>query len=282
MPKERLQKLMARAGVASRRASEEIIAAGRVTVNGRVVTEMGIQVDPQKDQVRVDGTLLTPRARPKLTYLMLYKPPGYLSVFDDDRGRPGLEALVETGERLYPVGRLDLDSEGLLLLTNDGDLTLRLSHPRYQHRKTYLVLLKRPPSTETLAHFRQGIQLEDGMTAPSKWRVLEKPPTVPPAAEDVEDQGTWVHVTLREGRKRQIRRMAAAENLGVRRLIRVGMGPLGLDRKLKPGESRPLTRAELQQLRAATRPRRRPGSTAGRGRRASKPSRHGKPGSRQP
>lgn len=254
--KERLQKVLARAGVASRRASEEIIRAGRVTVNGRVVTEMGVQVDPQRDQVRVDGQLIRTHQQPSLIYLMLYKPSGYLSTFYDDRGRPGLEALINVEDRLFPVGRLDMDSEGLLLLTNDGHLTQRLSHPRYGHSKTYLVLVDRLPGTASLARLRKGISLEEGRTAPSSWRMLDEPPDVVPASDPSVQEGVWLQVTMRQGLKRQIRRMAAAENLAVRRLIRVALGPLRLDRRLKPGDSRPLSRRELQALRAAVRGRR--------------------------
>ncbi len=248
MAQERLNKVMANAGIASRRACDEMIEAGRVTVNGRVVTELGVKVDPDLDQVRVDGDLLKPRSSSRRSYLMLYKPAGVLSVFDDPRGRPGLESLLKGPVRLYPVGRLDLDSEGLLLLTDDGDMTLKLSHPRYEHAKTYLVLVDRVPGTDTLARFRRGIQLDDGVTASSQWRVLEHPAVVPPTDDPDATEGVWVHVTMHEGRKRQIRRMAAAENLQVRRLVRIGVGSLKLDRKLRPGESRPLTRRELESL----------------------------------
>ena len=265
MAVERLHKVMANAGIASRRECEEMIAAGRVSVNGKIVTEMGIKVDPQRDLIRLDDEPIKARVQPKPVYIMLYKPAGYLSVFDDERGRPGLEALVKMDTRLYPVGRLDADSEGLQLLTNDGELTLRLSHPRYEHTKTYLVLLDRIPGTNSLARFRRGIELEDGRTSPSEWRMLEKPPSVSPPADPAQAQGVWVQVTLREGRKRQIRRMAAAERLAVRRLIRIGMGPLRLDRKLRPGQSRPLTGAELRLLQEpasnrSSRPPRRPPS----------------------
>ncbi|MFZ2489496.1 MAG: pseudouridine synthase, partial [Anaerolineae bacterium] len=248
MAQERLQKVMANAGVASRRACEEIIQAGRVTVNGQVVTELGVKVDPLLDQVRVDGDLLKPRPASRRTYLMLYKPAGVLSVFDDPRDRPGLENYVKEPVRLYPIGRLDMDSEGLLVLTDDGDLTLKLSHPRYEHPKTYLVLVDRVPGTDTLARFRRGILLDDGVTAPSTWRVLEHPAMVPPSSDPDAQTGVWLHVTLYEGRKRQVRRMAAAENMQVRRLVRVSIGSLRLDRKLQPGQSRPLTRRELDEL----------------------------------
>lgn len=255
MAPERLHKIMANAGIASRRACEELITGGHVTVNGETVRELGTKVDLERDVVEVDGRRIRPKAEKRFTYIMLYKPPGYLSVFDDERGRQGLEALVKSNHRLYPVGRLDADSEGLLLLTDDGELTLRLSHPRYEHVKTYYVLLNRAPGTDTLARVRRGIDLGDGVTAPSDWKVVEKPPSVQPLPDVEPADGAWVRVIMREGKKRQIRRIAAAEHLSVRRLIRVQIGPLTLDRKLKPGQSRPLTRGEIQRLRLATRPR---------------------------
>jgi pseudouridine synthase len=164
--------------------------------------------------------------------------------------------LVDVEERLFPVGRLDMDSEGLLLLTNDGDLAQRLSHPRYGHSKTYLVLVGRAPGTASLARLRKGIPLEEGRTAPSKWRVLDKPPDIFQTTDPAPQEGVWLQVTMRQGLKRQIRRMAAAEHLTVQRLIRVSLGPLQLDRRLKPGDCRPLSRRELQTLRAAVRRRR--------------------------
>ncbi|MEA3338185.1 MAG: pseudouridine synthase [Chloroflexota bacterium] len=262
MTTERLQKVMARAGIASRRACEEIIAAGRVSVNGRQVTEMGVKVDPRQDQIMVDGELLNAHGRPKLQHLMLYKPRGYLSVFNDDRGRAGLEALVDSDDRLFPVGRLDQDSEGLILLTNDGELSQRLSHPRYEHRKSYLVKVHRLPSTASMARLRKGIQLPDGLTAPSRWRLLEEAPSSY-EDDDEDDDSVWLHVVLGEGRKRQIRRMAREENLRVLRLVRVGLGPLRLDRGLEPGDSRPLNATEKKILRTTVfTERRRPRSRA--------------------
>lgn len=250
MALERLQKVMARAGVASRRACEEMIAAGRVQVNGRVVTELGTKVDPQRDRIAVDGVPIAVPSEPKRVYLMLYKPVGYLSVFNDERGRPGLEQLVSSEERLFTVGRLDVDSEGLMLLTNDGDLTQVLTHPGYQHPKVYLVLVDHLPGTDALAQLRRGIVLDGKKTAPSSWRVLEEPPKVPPLPQGgPAASGVWLKVVLREGRKRQIRRMAAAVGLEVRRLIRVQLGPLVLDRRLKPGGSRRLTADEVRRLR---------------------------------
>lgn len=253
MPPERLQKVMARAGIASRRACEELITAGRVEVNGKVVTELGTKVDAQRDEITVDGAPLVFDLHPARSYLMLYKPAGYLSVFDDERGRPGLEKLAPSAERLFTVGRLDLDSEGLLLLTNDGELAQVLSHPSHQHAKVYLALVDHRPGTDDLARLQRGVQVDGQKTAPSTWRVMEEAPKVQPAAEGVLTQGVWLKVVLREGRKRQIRRMAAVVGLDVRRLIRIQLGPLVLDRKLKPGESRRLTRDEIQRLHLSVR-----------------------------
>lgn len=251
MPEERLQKTMARAGIASRRACEEIILQGRVEVNGRVVTELGSKVDPQKDRIVVDGQVLVWEAKPRYNYIMLNKPPGILSVFNDPRGRPGLEQLVRTEERLFAVGRLDLDSEGLILLTNNGEIAQMLSHPRHEHAKTYLVLVDRRPGTDAIARLQHGVVLEEGgKTAPSRWEIIPDRPNVHALAGQENIEGVWLKVTLREGRKRQIRRMAASEGLGVRRLIRIRIGPLTLDRSLAPGQSRPLTRTEVQRLRA--------------------------------
>lgn len=264
MALERLQKVMARAGVASRRACEEMIAAGRVQVNGRVVTELGTKVDPERDRIAVDGVPIAVRSEPRRVYLMLYKPAGYLSVFNDERGRPGLEQLVSSEERLFTVGRLDLDSEGLMLLTNDGELTQVLTHPSYQHPKVYLVLVDRTPDSEALAQLRRGVVLDGEKTAPSSWRVLEEPPKVPPLPRSEALAGVWLKVVLREGRKRQIRRMAAAVGLEVRRLIRIQLGPLVLDRRLKPGDSRRLTADEVRRLRRSAEDRGQPRHARGR------------------
>lgn len=250
MPEERLQKVMARAGIASRRACEEIILQGRVEVNGQVVKEMGLKVDPQRDRIVVDGRALAWEARPRYNYIMVYKPPGILSVFNDPRGRPGLEQLVKTEERLFTVGRLDLESEGLVLLTNDGEIAQTLSHPRYEHAKTYLVLVDRRPGTDVISRLRQGVVLEGERTAPSRWEILSEGPNVHSIGGQDDLQGVWLKVTLREGRKRQIRRMAALEGMVVRRLVRIRIGPLTLDRSLAPGENRPLTRTEVQRLQA--------------------------------
>ena len=241
---ERLQKVLAHAGVASRRKSEELILQGRVTVNGQVVTKLGTKVDPQRDEIRVDGQRVQAPARH--VYLILNKPKGVLSAMRDERGRPALGDLVAVPERLYPVGRLDVQSEGLILLTDDGELANVLTHPRYQHDKEYEVLVNGFPSDETLAAWRRGVMLEGAMTAPARVVMLRKG-----------KQGTWLRISMREGRKRQIRRVAALLGHPVRELKRVRLGPLRLG-SLEKGQWRQLTPKELEALEALKRSARRP------------------------
>jgi 23S rRNA pseudouridine2605 synthase len=247
---ERLQKVMARAGVASRRACEAYIAAGRVRVNGQVVTELGTRVDPEHDRIEVDGRpLLTGRER---AYYMVYKLVGHLSTADDPHGRPTVVDLVPGQRRLYPVGRLDRDSEGLVLLTDDGELTQRLLHPRYEHDKEYLVLVQGRLSAEEMRRMAEGLHLPDE-ERPMRARVsgisgaghLASGMTRCPAPQADEQ---WVRVVLREGRKRQIRRMMQALGHEVKRLIRVRMASLRLG-DLRPGEGRWLTDQEIAALR---------------------------------
>jgi pseudouridine synthase len=239
----RLQKALSQAGVASRRASEQLIREGRVRVNGQVVTEMGVQVDPKRDVIAVDGR--TVGARTKRRYIKLHKPRNYLSALSDDRGRPSLGDLLPGSSGLYPAGRLDFDSEGLLLLTNDGELTQRLTHPRYEHSKEYLVLVEGTPTTADLDALRAGVELEDGRTAPAEIEQVRTTPwgRAPHGRE-------WLRFVLHEGRKRQIRRMCAAIDHPVRRLVRVRIGPIELG-DLPPGKYRSLDQSELQGLRAA-------------------------------
>jgi len=231
---ERPQKFLAHAGLASRRTCEQWIVAGRVRVNGETVTVLGSQIDPQRDRVEVDGKRVTlPRAH---TYWLLNKPTGYVCTARDPQGRPTVLSLVRTKERLYPVGRLDLDSEGLLLLTNDGELAQRLTHPSFEHEKEYTVWVTGRPTEHALQRLRVGIELEDGPTSPAQVTFLRN-----------ESGGAWLRIVIHEGRKHQLRRMCEAVGLPVRRLIRVRMGPLMLG-ELKPGESRPLTRKEKSLL----------------------------------
>ena len=229
---ERLQKLIARAGICSRREAEKIISAGRVTVDGKIITEPGTKADPSKNKIRVDGKLLTFGA--EKIYLLLNKPRGYVSTVKDERGRKTVLALLgeNFSERVYPVGRLDLNSEGLLILTNDGDLTNSLIHPRYEVSKTYRAKISGDLTEEKLDKLRAGIELDDGLTAPAEIYLLEK---------------NLVEVTIHEGRNRQVRRMFAAIGCDVKRLRRIKFAGLTLD-GLKVGQFRELTAAEVARL----------------------------------
>ncbi|MFN8460131.1 MAG: pseudouridine synthase [Anaerolineae bacterium] len=233
---ERLQKVLAQAGIASRRASEEIIAQGRVTVNGQVVTVLGYKVDPQHDVIAVDGQPL-PRTAVRPVYLMLNKPSGVLSTARDEHGRRTVLDLVDIEERVYPVGRLDYYSAGLILLTNDGELAERLTHPRSHVEKEYHVLVSGKPTGQTLAHWRQG-----GVE-------VEGRPTTRAVVERLKPEGdhTWLKIILTEGRKRQIRAVARTLGHPVLKLERVRLGTLKLGH-LKPGKWRHLNPVEVEQL----------------------------------
>ena len=235
MSPERLQKVLASAGIASRRDCEVLIAEGRVAVNGKIVRVPGTRVDPEQDEISVDGKpigAISPR-----TYVMLHKPAGVVSTTDDPQGRPTVVDLVKVDARLFPVGRLDFDSEGLLLLTDDGELTQRLTHPSHQVEKEYRVLLDRAPSPDALRQWREGVELDGVRTAPAWVEVLERAP-----------EGVWTRVVLHEGRKRQIREVAKLLGYQVLRLIRVREGPLTLG-DLPAGEWRLLSEQEGEQLR---------------------------------
>ncbi len=233
---ERLQRFLARAGVASRRASEALIAGGKVAVNGRIVTEMGVKVDPERDRIMLEGRLLS--APSACTYVMLNKPAGYVTTMHDPQGRPRvIDLLPAKLPRLFPVGRLDLETTGLLLLTNDGDLAQHLLHPRFGVWKTYLARVAGVPSPSTLAHLRQGVLLEDGPTAPAGIKILNH-----------KDGYATLEIRLHEGRKRQIRRMLAAVGHQVLALERRCFGPLSLG-DLPLGASRSLTGPEVEALR---------------------------------
>jgi len=236
---ERLQKVLARAGCGSRRECEEMIRQGRVMVNGQVAL-LGQKADPQRDQVAVDGRLVRPRRQH--TTIMLHKPRGVLS--DEGDGRPDApptaRGLVDLPGHLFVVGRLDLNSEGLLLLTDDGELAHRLTHPRYEHPKEYEVLVEGQPDERALESWRRGVFLDGRTTAPAEVSILRQ-----------EAGRTWLRVVLREGRKRQVRRVAAMLGFPVLRLIRVRIGPLRLG-DLPPGRWRRLSEAELAALRAET------------------------------
>jgi 23S rRNA pseudouridine2605 synthase len=235
MTQERLQKYLARCGVASRRASEQIITGGRVRVNGQRVDQLGTSVDPERDRIEVDGRRVRPPAM--LTYVALNKPIGVVSAASDPRGRRTVLDLVPRDARLFPVGRLDYDSEGLILLTDDGDLAMRLTHPRHSVEREYRALLGGEVTEEILDRLSAGIELDGTRTAPATFERLETHP-----------DGVWVRVVLHEGRNRQIRRMVEALGLDVVRLVRVRVGSLELG-SLPAGGWRRLSAAEVAALR---------------------------------
>ncbi|MEM5773377.1 MAG: pseudouridine synthase, partial [Anaerolineaceae bacterium] len=213
---ERVQKILAQHEFGSRRACEEYIRQGRVKVNGKVI-ELGAKADPDTDVIEVDGKVLS-RKVPQMVYIALNKPRGVLSDLNDRDSRPNVMDLIPVKEQLFPVGRLDLNSEGLMLLTNDGDLANRLTHPRFGHEKEYKVLIGRKPDEEQLAIWRRGVVMEDG------YRTL-------PANVEVENytgDQTWLRITMREGKKRQIREIGSRIGLPVLRIIRVRLGTLTL------------------------------------------------------
>jgi 23S rRNA pseudouridine2605 synthase len=228
----RLAKYLAHAGVASRRASETIIADGRVTVDGAVITDPARDVDDTR-AVKVDGRRVKTAGHAHVVY-MLNKPAGVVSTAKDPQGRPTVVSLVSTDERLYPVGRLDYDTTGLILLTNDGDLAHRLTHPSFEVPRTYRARVANAPVNEpAIRALREGVELEDGLTAPAKVRRISS---------------NHLELTIHEGRKRQVRRMLEAVGHPVRALERVAFGPLKLG-SLDPGEHRALTAAEIERLR---------------------------------
>ncbi len=234
MATERLQKILARAGLGSRRACEELINSGRVRVNGEIA-KLGDKADPEKDHILFDGQPITPPQ--PLTYVALYKPRGVLSSVTANDPRPTVLDLVDVPGRIYPVGRLDVDSEGLILLTNDGELANRLTHPRYGHEKEYRVLVARQPDKKQLEVWQRGVVLSDGYrTAPAKVRFAS-----------TTGKGAWLHVTLREGRKRQIRETGSQIGLPVVKIVRVRIGTLRLG-SLKPRQWRYLTPKEIDKL----------------------------------
>jgi 23S rRNA pseudouridine2605 synthase len=233
---ERLQKVISQAGVASRRESEKIIQQGRVTVNGKVVTEMGTKVTPGKDRIMVDGK---PIAGEKLVYILLYKPKGILTTLKDPQDRKTVASLVsDITQRIYPVGRLDYNTEGLLLLTNDGALTHALIHPSKKIDKTYIAKVAGRPSQEKLDLLRVGIQLEDGMTAPAVINMIDF---------DRERNMTSLQITIHEGKNRQIRRMFEAIGSDVKQLKRVQFAFLTLE-GLRRGSYRHLLPQEVEAL----------------------------------
>ena len=233
---ERLQKVLAAAGLGSRRACEILIEEERVTVNGDVAV-LGRRVDPETDRIEVDGVRVP--TRPGLVTYLLNKPRGVVTTASDPQGRPTVVELVPSEPRVFPVGRLDTDTEGLLLLTNDGDLAHRLTHPSFGVEKEYLAQVEGSPSPAALRRLREGVELEDGRTAPAK-ATLVAPGVI----------GLVIH----EGRNRQVRRMCEAVGHPVGRLVRTRIGPLA-ERRLKPGEWRVLDLEEVRALEAAALPR---------------------------
>jgi 23S rRNA pseudouridine2605 synthase len=233
---ERLQKVLAQRGFGSRRACEELIAAGRVTVNGEAAV-LGRRVDPRTDHVAVDG--IPVGIRPGLVYYLLNKPAGVVSTASDPDGRSVVTALVPDEPRVHPVGRLDAASEGLLLLTNDGNLTFQLTHPRFGVEKEYLVVVDGTPKRGALRLLREGVVLEDGRTAPARVALLGS---------------NTLRITIHEGRNRQVRRMCDAVGHPVRRLVRTRLGPIRVG-TLAPGEWRELSPREVRALERAAGPR---------------------------
>lgn len=231
----RLQKLIAQAGVCSRRKAEALIEEGRVTVNGKVAT-LGTKADPEYDNISLDGAPLQ-QPESKLTY-RLHKPPGYITAVSDDRGRPTvMDLLYDVPERIYPVGRLDFNSEGVLLLTNDGDLANRLIHPSQQMPRTYHVKVRGNPSAAQFRRLTDGILLEDGMAQAIHAEKLRT----------TQAGHLWFEIVLTEGRNREVRRMCEAIGHSVTRLVRTRFGPIHVD-DLKPGEYKPLGKQELNNL----------------------------------
>ncbi len=229
----RLQKVLARRGFGSRRACDDLIAAGRVTVDGEVAI-LGRRVDPSTCTVEVDGAPLG--VKPGVVHFLLNKPSGVITTASDPQGRPTVVGLVPASPRVFPVGRLDADTEGLLLLTNDGDLTHHLTHPSYGVDKEYLAQVEGSPSRSAVRQLRDGVELDDGLTAPARVTLIEP---------------NLLKIVIHEGRNRQVRRMCEAVGHKVVRLVRTRIGPL-TDRRLAPGEWRTLTPEELRSLEIAS------------------------------
>jgi pseudouridine synthase len=237
---ERLQKILSRAGVASRRASEKLIIEGRVSINGATVRELGTRADPSRDDIRVDGRRVQPPTRRR--YLLLNKPPGYLTTRSDPQRRPTVMDLLEgVRDYVYPVGRLDIDSEGLLLLTNDGDLAASLSHPRHEVARVYEASVLGEPDAHDVSRLARGVTIDRRRTRPADVHLIEG------AAGRGE---TVLRITIREGRNRQVRKMFDAIGHPVCQLRRIAIGPIRDDR-LRPGQWRDLSAGEVDRLRKA-------------------------------
>jgi pseudouridine synthase len=236
----RLQKILSQAGIASRRAAEKLIAEGRVTVNGKAVVAMGVKADPERDEIRVDGRSVKTEMRRR--YILLYKPTGYVTTRSDpQRRRTVMDLLAGMREYVYPVGRLDYDTEGLLLLTNDGELAARLTHPRHGVERSYEARVAGVPGNEALDRLRSGIPLDGRRTLPAEATLLNK---------GDRNRDGLLRLTIREGRTRQVRRMCEAVGHPVQALRRTRFGPIR-DKALAPGSWRDLTKDEVHALRLA-------------------------------
>lgn len=232
---ERLHKLISRCGVTSRRKAEELILQGKVAVNGRVVRSLGVLVDPGQDVIKVEGKQV--KSVPGI-YLLLHKPGGYITTTRDPSGRPTILELIDgVEERIYPVGRLDFDSSGLLLLTNDGELTYYLTHPKFEVRKTYLAAFTGQLDSKAVHSLRRGVKLREGWTAPCEAFVKTKG-----------DSSTLIEMTIHEGRNRQIRRMGEAIGHPVIQLKRIRFGPWDLSGLKKPGQYRSIDSKEIERF----------------------------------
>jgi 23S rRNA pseudouridine2605 synthase len=236
---ERIQKILSRAGIASRRAAEQVMTDGRVTVNGETVRELGTKADVAKDDIRVDGVRIRPPADP--VYLLLYKPRGVVTTRHDPEGRATVMGLVPPVAGLFPVGRLDVGSEGLLILTNDGNFAQRVSHPRYEVPRVYQAKVRDVPTHETLARITAGVRVEGERLAADHVRVLEA------------DNNSWLELTLHEGKNHEVRRLMEAVGHPVSKLKRVAIGPVTI-RGLNPGQFRHLTPQEVRALTHGVRP----------------------------
>jgi 23S rRNA pseudouridine2605 synthase len=244
---QRLQKIVAAAGIASRRKAEELIASGRVQVNGQTITELGSKADPERDHIRVDGKLL--KKPQQFRYFMLNKPKGVVTTVSDPEGRPTvMKFFARAGARVFPVGRLDYQSEGLLLMTNDGDLANVLTSAASHVEKTYLVKVSGKPREEALEQLRRGVMIERGRRGEREGRVMTQPARIS-LIRDTDNP--WFEVVLTEGKNREIRKMFEEVGHFVEKVRRVGFGPLVLD--VPPGETRELNEEEVTQLKRAAR-----------------------------
>lgn len=230
----RLQKYLALSGVASRRRSEELIAEGKIKVNNEIITEMGFKVDPERDRIFVDGKEVLPTD--EKVYILLNKPTGYITTVSEQFQRKKVTDLINVPQRIFPVGRLDYDTSGLLLLTNDGDLTYRLTHPRFKVEKKYISKIQGIPTKDMIAAFKRGLKIEDYITAPANFKIIK-----------TEGNDALVEITIHEGKNRQIRKMCDAIGHPVITLQRISMGNLALGR-LKVGEWRFLSEEEIRYL----------------------------------